>query len=77
MASPHGTTSRYANGRCRCARCRRAWREGTRRYTDRLRAGRLAAGLTANGAPRARPYDERALALIRAHGLEPDPRFVP
>jgi hypothetical protein len=75
-SSAHGTMSRYTNQKCRCARCREAWRAGTRKYTDRLMAEHLAAGLTTKGRPRKTPYNQLALDLMARHGLRPDPRFV-
>jgi hypothetical protein len=76
FGSPHGTKSRYTNGKCRCPRCRRAWREGTREATDRIRANRLGEGLTTDGARRKTFYDQAALDLMARFGVEPDPRFL-
>lgn len=35
LESPHGTPARYTNHKCRCAECRRAWREYMREYMYR------------------------------------------
>ena len=39
---PHGTYSRYTNGRCRCDRCREANRERGRRYRKEIKDRALA-----------------------------------
>lgn len=73
----HGTAGMYSNHGCRCDRCRKAWRDSTRHNTDRLRARYLSEGKNQVGKPRKRPYDQKAIDLMREHGFEPDSRFMP
>lgn len=50
----HGTPNGYGNHRCRCDRCREAWRDYQRDWQRRRRARFYAQGLTALGEPRKR-----------------------